>query len=73
MRIITRRFLELAQKASTMEESATVLNTLGMASVRLASLLRIQKLLSGDKREKMAEDLEKALEQVAKELGLPSS
>ena len=70
MRIITRRFLELAQKANTMQESATVLNTLGMASVRLASLLRVQNLLKGDMKAKVMDDLEEALREVAKELGI---
>jgi hypothetical protein len=70
MRIITRRFLELAQKAKTMKETATVLNTLGMASVRLASLLRVQNLLKGDMKAKVMDDLEEALREVAKELGI---
>jgi len=70
MRIITRRFLELAQKANTMEESAAVLNTLGMASVRLASLLRVQNMLKGDKKAKIIDDIERAITEAAKELGI---
>ena len=49
---------------------ACVLNTLGMASIRLASLFGAQHMLKGDKNAMMEKDLKRALEDVAKELSI---
>lgn len=48
MRVITRRVLQLAQGTEDLDEAMHLLNTMGMAAIRLASLLRIQKLLGAN-------------------------
>ena len=49
MRVVTRRLLEMARGCTDMNELIGVLNTLGLASTRVAGLMKAQKFLGGDK------------------------
>ena len=48
MRVVTRRLLDATRKCSDMGELINLLNTLGLASTRVAGLMKAQKFLGGD-------------------------
>ncbi|MDR3575353.1 MAG: hypothetical protein P4L50_15945 [Anaerolineaceae bacterium] len=67
MRSIMRRVLSLADEGLSLEEVMKVLDTIGMASTRIANLLRQQKLL-GTGNGDVAAALSLALSEVTREL-----
>ena len=68
MRVVTRRLLKMARGCKDIGELITVLNTLGMASTRLAGLMRTQKFLGGN-RDRFDEFVDRAIEEVLEEKG----
>ncbi len=69
LRVVTRRVLRLARESHDLDEAMILLDTMGMAAIRLASLLRVQKLLGRDSGE-TAEIISQALTEVMKEFNL---
>jgi hypothetical protein len=76
MRVMTRRLFELAGAHSTssgqgcgdVQELAGTLGALGTASIRLASLMKTQKLLGSDSKEdEVAAAISQAIDEVMKE------
>ena len=49
MRVVTRRLLKMARTCKDTGEMVTVLGALGLASTRVAGLMRTQKFLGGNK------------------------
>ena len=47
MRVVTRRLLDAARECNDMGELINLLNTLGLASTRVAGLMKTQKFLGG--------------------------
>ena len=69
LRVMTRRLFELVGGCGEPEELAGILGTLGTASIRLASLMKTQKLLTGGDNEIQA-SFREALEEIMKEWNL---
>jgi hypothetical protein len=76
LRVMTRRLFELAGAHSTssgqgcgdVQELAGTLGALGTASIRLASLMKTQKLLGSDSKEdEVAAAISQAIDEVMKE------
>jgi hypothetical protein len=61
LRVITRRVLLLANGAMDLDETIHALNALGSASVKLAALLRIHKMLGGSEESRVFEALSEAI------------
>ena len=70
MRIVTRRVLKYSQRIENIEDAITVLGALGIASKRLANLLKTQKILGEDRSGDAAAAISQALSEVVKELGI---
>ena len=68
MRVATRRLLKMARACKDMGELVNVLGALGLASTRVAGLMRTQKFLGGN-RDRLDEVLERVTEAVLKEKG----
>ena len=68
MRVVISRLLKMARECKDMGELITVLNTLGLASTRVAGLMKTQKFLGG-KRDSHEEMLDRAIHDVLKEWG----
>ena len=68
MRVVTRRLLKMARTCKDTGEMVTVLGALGLASTRVAGLMRTQKFLGGN-RDKFDEMMDKARDAVLKEWG----
>ena len=68
MRVVIRRLLKMARECKDMGELIQVLNTLGLASTRVAGLMKTQKFLGG-KRDSHEEMLDRAINDVLKEWG----
>lgn len=68
LRVMTRRLFELAGGCGEPQELAGTLGALGTASIRLASLMKTQKLLGGDSEEDdVRATISQAIEEVMKE------
>jgi len=67
MRVMTRRLLKLADGEDTMAEQANILGVLGLASTRLAGLLRTQRVLSGESSE-VKSAISQALSEIVEEM-----
>ena len=67
MRVITRRIFMLANGVGSIDEGIAMLGALGMASIRLASLLRMQRMLGGDGGQ-VGEAISQALTEVLAEM-----
>ena len=67
MRVVTRRLLEMARGCKDMKELIGVLNTLGLASTRVAGLMKTQKFLGGNKG-KYDELIDQMLDEVTRNL-----
>ena len=70
LRVVTRRVLKLSRGVESLDEAITVLGTLGIASTRLAGLLKTQKVLGGEKTDEVTAALNQALSDVIIELGI---
>jgi hypothetical protein len=67
LRVMIRRTMELADGIDDLREATRVLDALGAAAGRLASLLRIQKNLN-ERRSSVADEISIAIREVNKEL-----
>ena len=70
LRVVTRRVMKLSRGVENLDEAITVLGALGVASTRLAGLLKTQKVLGGEKTDEVTAALNQALNDVIKEMGL---
>ena len=68
MRIITRRVLALADGVESLKESITLLGALGLASVRLAAMLKAKTIIGEDGGE-VKTAISTALNDILKERG----
>ena len=68
MRVVTRRLLEMARGCKDMGELINVLGALGLASTRVAGLMKAQKFLGGNQN-RHDEMIDRAIEGVLKEWG----
>ncbi len=68
MRVVTRRLLKMARSCKDTGEMVNVLGALGLASTRLAGLMRTQKFLGGNK-DRFDEIVDRARDFVLKEKG----
>ncbi len=66
MRLVTRRLLVLARGCKEMGELISVLNTLGLASTRVAGLMKSQKILGGN-RDRLDDLIDSVLDEVTKD------
>jgi hypothetical protein len=64
LRVITRRVMLLANGVNNLDEAIHALNALGTASVKLAALLRVHKMLGGNEESRVYEALSEALSTV---------
>ena len=69
MRVVTRRVIEYISKFSNPKQAAATLGTLGLAAIRLASLLKTNRLLEGTENN-TSQALNQALSEVMKEFKL---
>jgi hypothetical protein len=69
LRIYTRRVLDLASGSESLKESVQALGALGLASTRLANLLKVQQELLGDNNS-ARQAISQALSEVLDDLGL---
>jgi len=69
MRVWTRRIMALGDGVESLDEAMGVLGALGMASLQLANILRIQKLLGGTSDE-FERELIKALDEIHQEMNI---
>ena len=68
MRVVTRRLLKMARTCKDTGEMVNVLGALGLASTRVAGLMRTQKFLGGNK-DRFDEIVDRARDFVLKEQG----
>ena len=68
MRVVTRRLLKMARTCKDTGEMVNVLGALGLASTRVAGLMRTQKFLGGNK-DRFDEMIDRARRAVLKEQG----
>jgi hypothetical protein len=68
MLVVTRRLLKMARSCKDTGEMVNVLGALGLASTRLAGLMRTQKFLGGN-IDRIDEMIDKARDEVLKEWG----
>jgi hypothetical protein len=66
MRVVIRRLLKMARGCKDMGELVTVLEALGLASTRVAGLMRTQKFLGGNKNP-FDEMIDKVIDDVTKD------
>ena len=66
MRVVTRRLLEAARECNDLGELINLLNTLGLASTRVAGLMKTQKFLGGGE-DGIEEFLESIIDEVTKD------
>jgi hypothetical protein len=69
LRVRTRRIRALGDGVESLDEAMGVLGALGMASLQLANILRIQKLLGGTSDE-FERELIKALDEIHQEMNI---
>jgi hypothetical protein len=69
LRVVTRRVLTLADGATDLKTASDALSALGLASTRLAGLLRTQRILGGDGAD-TTRAIADAINAVVKELSL---
>jgi hypothetical protein len=69
LRVALRRVLDLSEGISDLAQAVRWLNTMSIASTRLASLLRTQRLLLGNDA-RIAETISQALSDVLKDFNL---
>ena len=67
LRVVTRRVLELANGMNDLESGINLLGVLGLASTRLASLLKVQKMLGGEEDNEISKAISLALSEVIEE------
>jgi hypothetical protein len=66
MRVVTRRLLKMARGCKEMGELINVVGALGLASTRVAGLMKTQKYLGGNKNP-FDEMIDKVIDDVTKE------
>ncbi len=66
MRVVTRRFPEMARECKDIGELVNVLGVLGLASTRVAGLMKTQKFLGGN-IDKFDEMMDKVIDDVMKD------
>jgi len=71
MRVVTRRVLSLVDGVENLDTMINALGALGMASAKLAGLLKTQKMLNGEDTS-LNQSIADALNEVVKELGIRS-
>ena len=67
LRVATRRFFELSDQATDIEEAGRVLSLLAMASSKLAAITRIQHMIGGSQQDTILQALQEAIQEVLKE------
>jgi hypothetical protein len=67
LRVVTRRVLELANGMDDLEAGINLLGALGLASTRLAGLLKVQKMLGGESDNEISKAISIALSEVIEE------
>jgi hypothetical protein len=68
LRVVIRRVLQYTEDVENLEDAVHLLSALGAASTRLASLLRVQKLLGG--ASEASDAISEALTQIVQDLNL---
>ena len=68
MRVVIRRVLEAASECKNVGELSNLLNTLGLASTRVAGLMKTQKFLGGN-GDNALEAISEAVDDMLKEWG----
>ena len=68
MRVVTRRLLQVARECADVTELSSLLNTLGLASTRLAGLMKTQKSLEGT-ADNALEEISAAVDDLLQEWG----
>ena len=71
MRVITRRVMELVDGETDLDTEIHLLNVLGVASIRLARLMRTQALLGGGLSDEVFDTISRELDKINKELCKP--
>ena len=66
MRVVTRRLLNMARGCKDMGELVNVLGALGLASTRVAGLMKTQKFLGGN-RDRLDDLIDNLLDEVTKD------
>jgi hypothetical protein len=69
LRVALRRVFEVVASAKEPDAACLALSTLGQASIRLAGLLKAQRLIAGAGNVDVAGALSEALSEVVKEFG----
>jgi threonine dehydrogenase-like Zn-dependent dehydrogenase len=70
LRVAMRRYFEVAAGIDDIEVLANTVGIMGMAATRLASLLRVRKLIGGGDEEKLLKTINQAIAELTEELGL---
>ncbi len=66
MRITARRMMELAGKVVDIDKQVNILGAVGLAATRLAGLLRVKSIISGDENGEAAGAVSEALSEALK-------
>ena len=70
LRVYLRRLLELADGIEDTRHAAAILDKVSLVTVRIATLAKAQRILSGDQDARVATALSEALQDVMKEMNL---
>lgn len=70
LRVFTRRIIELANGVESLDEMINVTGALGLSAIRLAGLLKAQKLLTGEDNAGVTAAISQALTDDCNELGI---
>ena len=68
LRMLLRWVMAKANEGSPLEESLRILESAGKASIRLATLLRTEKILTGDKQSEVMSTLSLVLQDIYKDI-----
>ena len=70
LRVYLRRLLEMADGIEDIRRAAAILDKVSLVTVRIATLAKAQRILSGDQDARVATALSEALQDVMKEMDL---
>ncbi len=66
MRITAKRMMQLAEKVSDIDQQVNILGAVGLAATRLAGLLKVKSIISGDENGETAGAVSEALNEALK-------
>lgn len=66
MRITAKRMMQLAEKIEDIDKQVNILGAVGLAATRLAGLLRVKSIISGDENGEAAGAVSEALNEALK-------